>query len=482
MSNQHHHHDEDELPSRSTTDLISVGIDIGSSTSHLMFSKLTIGYRSPHQRHPEVLDREVIHRSPVLLTPFLQGRIIDAGPLSELVGATFRQAGLTPEEVDTGAVILTGEAGRRTNARKIAELFSDSTGKFVCATAGPRLEAVLAAHGSGTVGQSKNWGADLLNVDVGGGTTKVTLVRSGRVTEVMVLNIGARLIAYDEARRVNRIEQGGVRFLHRIGESLAIGDTLSEELGRKLAREMAQTLFSVLGGAAPLWDDLMVVVGTGKTPNVKEVIFSGGVSEYIYSREDTMFGDLGPSLGTELERAALTNGYVVLNSDEGLRATVIGASQYTVQMSGETIHLPLESALPLRNLRVVPVYLSWEAPITDRSREALMEAIGSFDPEVDGEAFVFAIHCPEFIGYSSVLAMAAGLADALRTLQSDSLPKALVFNNNIAKVVGGVIGSDLPIPCIDEIVLSELDFVDIGLPVLGESYVPVVVKSLAFGV
>ena len=341
---------------------------------------------------------------------------------------------------------------------------------------------MLAAHGSGAVAVSKDWGADLLNVDVGGGTTKVTLIRNGRITDIMVLNIGARLIAYDEVGQVNRVERGGLRFLDGLVGKPAAGDLLSEDTRHELAHTMAETLFSVLGGDAPPWDDLMVVEASDRTPIAKQIVFSGGVSEYIYSREDAMFGDLGPYLGKELERAARTRGYEVVNSDEGLRATVIGASQYTVQMSGETIHLPAELRLPLRNLRVVPVYLSWEAPITERTRETLIRAIRSLDSEVEGEPFVFAIHCPEFIGYSSVLAMVQGLKEALRTLESGSFPKALVFNNNIAKVVGGAMSPEWSIPCIDEIVLSELDFVDIGSPVPGESYVPVVVKSLAFGV
>jgi len=480
----HHHHDEDELPSRSSSYLTSVGIDIGSSTSHLMFSKLRIGYRSLHQRHPEVLDREILHRSPVLLTPFLPGRVIDSGPLSELIESTFRQAGLTPEEVDTGAVILTGEAARRTNARKIGELFSDSTGKFVCATAGPRLEAILAAHGSGTVARSREWGADLLNVDVGGGTTKVALVQSGRIAEVTVLNIGARLIAYDNLMHVNRIEQAGIRFLESIGETLAIGERLSEETRCRLARTMAEALFSVLGGNSSPWEGLMVVEPFDQPLklNVDGIIFSGGVAEYIYRHEVNMFGDLGPNLGLELNKAVLANGYKLLDSAEGLRATVIGASQYTVQMSGETIHLPRRADLPLHNLRVVPVNLSWHPPIAERSREAILKAMGSLDPEIRDDPFVLAIHCPEFIGYSSVQEMATGLSEALKTLKHGTLPKVLIFNCNIGRVVGSVIGPDLSIPCIDEVVLSELDFIDVGKPGPQEDYVPVVVKSLAFGV
>src|SRR4249920_457361 len=180
------------------THLTSVGIDIGSSTSHLMFSKLLIGYPSMLQRKPVVLERQVIARSPILLTPFTGDWNIEAGPLKELVEQTFAEAGLTRDEIDTGAVIITGEAARRDNAAKVAELFADESGKFVCATAGPTLETIMAAHGSGAVEQSREQGLTLLNVDVGGGTTKVSLIKEGKIRATTAMNIGARLVAHND--------------------------------------------------------------------------------------------------------------------------------------------------------------------------------------------------------------------------------------------------------------------------------------------
>src|SRR3990172_7452326 len=106
------------------THLTSVGIDIGSSTSHLMLSQLLIGYPSVHQRKPVVLERRIIGRSPILLTPFTADWDIEAEPIRELVDGTFRKLGVTRDQIDTGAVIITGEAARRRNAQKIAALFS----------------------------------------------------------------------------------------------------------------------------------------------------------------------------------------------------------------------------------------------------------------------------------------------------------------------------------------------------------------------
>src|SRR4030095_7217789 len=170
------------------THLTSVGIDIGSSTSHLMFSQLLIGYPSVLQRKPIVLERNVIARSPIFLTPSTGDGNIEAGRLSELVDDTFQTAGLTRDDVDTGAVIITGEAARRDNAQTIAELFSDETGRFVCATAGPTLETIMAAHGSGAVQRSREEGLVLLNIDVGGGTTKISLIDNGKIRATTAVN------------------------------------------------------------------------------------------------------------------------------------------------------------------------------------------------------------------------------------------------------------------------------------------------------
>jgi ethanolamine utilization protein EutA len=201
------------------THLTSVGIDIGSSTSHLMFSRLLIGYPSVLQRKPLVLERHVIARSPILLTPFSGDWNIEAGPLRELIETTFAEAGLSRDAIDTGVVIITGEAARRDNAAKIAELFADETGKFVCATAGPTLETIMAAHGSGAVQQSREQGMTLLNIDIGGGTTKISVIEEGRIRATTAVNIGARLVAHNGAEEIVRLEKGGRRFLADLDKS-----------------------------------------------------------------------------------------------------------------------------------------------------------------------------------------------------------------------------------------------------------------------
>ena len=464
------------------THLTSVGIDIGSSTSHLMFSRLLIGYPSVLQRKPVVLEREVIARSPILLTPFSGDWSIEAEPLRELVDATFREAGLSREDIDTGAVIITGEAARRDNAQKIAELFSDQTGRFVCATAGPTLETIMAAHGSGAVMLSRERGLVLLNIDVGGGTTKVSLIDNGKIRATTALNVGARLVAHDAAGSITRLEKAGRRFLDDLGQNLDFGAPVAEDLRARLAGRMAQALFdAVLTGAQP-WDDFHVGAPLGELPSIDGILFSGGVSEYIYGREAAGFGDLGPYLGRAIRSEVGKRGCNILEAGEGIRATVIGASQYTVQLSGETIFIPQSLSLPVRNLRVFIAAVDWQAPVAERAAAAVRKTLAGRDDEVRGTPFVLAFSTPPFSGYGAVQEMAQGIDRALASVSIEDRPVALVFVQNVGQVVGGMLSAKWNMPCVDEVSLSELDFIDIGEVVPDEGFVPVVIKSLAFGV
>jgi ethanolamine utilization protein EutA len=464
------------------THLTSVGIDIGSSTSHLMFSQLLIGYPSVLQRKPIVLERNVIARSPILLTPFSGDWNIEAEPLKVLIDDTFQTAGLSREDIDTGAVIITGEAARRDNAQKIAELFSDETGRFVCATAGPTLETIMAANGSGAVQRSREEGLVLLNIDVGGGTTKISLIDNGKIRATTAVNIGARLVAYDGSDMIVRLETGGRRLLQDLRERLDLGGQAPDDLRARLASRMAQALFGALTTSAQPWEDFYVTPGLGELPAIDGILFSGGVSEYIYSREAKAFGDLGPYLGRAIRREAESHGFNILEAGEGIRATVIGASQYTVQLSGETIFIPKSMNLPVRNLRVFVANVGWEAPVADNSESAVKKTLGARDPEVRGTPFVLAFSTPPFTGYGAVQDMARGIDRALETLPAEDRPVALVFVQNIGQVVGGMLSAKWNMPCVDEVCLSELDFIDIGEVVESEGFVPVVIKSLAFGV
>ena len=447
-----------------------------------MFSRLLIGYPSLLQRKPIVVERNVIARSPILLTPFSGDWNIEAEPLRALIDDTFKEAGLTRNHIDTGAVIITGEAARRDNAGKIAELFADETGKFVCATAGPTLETIMAAHGSGAVLTSREQGLTLLNIDVGGGTTKISVIVEGRIRATTAVNIGARLVAYDGAESVSRLEKGGRRFLAALGENIDYGAKISDDLRQRLAARMAHVLFDAVAEGKQPWDEFYISSPLGELPKIDGILFSGGVSEYIYGRETQRFGDLGPYLGREIRKQTDVRGFNILDAGEGIRATVIGASQYTVQLSGETIFIPESMSLPVRNLRVFVAQVDWDAPVADRAEAAVKKVLGERDPEVRDAPFVLAFSTPPFVGYGAVQDLAKGIDRALAVLPTDDQPSALVFVQNVGQVVGGMLSAKWNMPCIDEVSLTELDFIDVGEVVEGEGFVPVVIKSLAFGV
>ena len=338
----------------------------------------------------------------------------------------------------------------------------------------------MAAYGSGAVLKSHEEGLTVLNIDIGGGTTKISLIEGGRIRSTMAVNLGARLVAYDVRETIIRLEKAGRSFLAELGYQREIGDRIDESVRVELAQQMAAKLFqTLLGGNAPA--EFFVTPPITELPRIDGVLFSGGVSEYIYGRERAAFGDLGPYLAREVRAAAERESFRIIESAEGIRATVVGASQYTVQLSGETIHVPPAAKLPVHNLRVFVVRVDWYPPIQERATDAVLHALTARDPEVRGFPFALAFSSPPFIGYGAAQDLAHGIDEALQSIAAEDRPKALVFEQNVGKVVGAILTSRWSIPCIDEITLSELDFVDIGELVADEGFVPVVVKSLAFG-
>src|SRR3990170_2167942 len=230
--------------------LNSVGIDIGSSTTHLIFSRLTLRRQGiALSSRFVVVGREVIHESPILLTPYVDKTTIDTNALGDFVHESYRQAGLTPDDIDTGAVIVTGEAAKKKNAEAISAIFSAQAGKFVCATAGHNLEAILAAYGSCAVHMTYHEGGDftVMNVDLGGGTSKIAIVQGGKVIDTCAIEVGARLIAMDENGKINRLEDTALKIAKIAGiPNLALGGTITEDEKDKFAQVLCDSLFQVL--------------------------------------------------------------------------------------------------------------------------------------------------------------------------------------------------------------------------------------------
>lgn len=473
--------------------LNSVGIDIGSSTSHLIFSRLVLRRQGiALSNRFVVIQRDILYESPILLTPYLDKTTIDTAKLEGFLHAAYLQAGFTPTAIDTGAVIVTGEAAKKNNAEAIARLFSAQMGKFVCVTAGHNLEAVLAAYGSGAVGMTLENGGEftVMNVDIGGGTSKIAIAQKGAVIDTAALEVGARLVAVDENGKINRLEDAVLKIADAAGVSLRLGSALDERDKEKLAETLCNSLFEVLerGALSPLVQRLMLTPEIRFKDPIDAVIFSGGVSEYIYDAEKRNFGDLGRHLGRHVRGRAgqLAGGKIpVKAADVRIRATVIGASQYTVQVSGNSIYLSNPGLLPIRNLQVVtPQFRQAETITAAEIASCVEKALQRCDMRNGERAAALAIRWELGPSYSLTRALAQGLVGAMKSYIDKGHPLVLVFDADIAKLMGTIIERELlpdsQIISIDGIDLKDFDFIDIGEQLPDVKAVPVVIKSLIF--
>ena len=471
-----------------TVEMNTVGIDIGSSTSHLLFARIRL------QRETQALSsrfvvtsREVLWRSPIALTPFLGGGDIDVGELGRFIHGAYQQAGLARGDIDSGAVILTGEAIKRKNAKAIDELFAEEAGKFVCATAGHKLECTLAAHGSGAVRLSKKRSQCLLHVDMGGGTTKLALIENGKIVGVSAFAVGGRLLAQDASGAWNRIDDSARLVCEDLGLGADPASMASLEARRRIAHRLAEIAMDYILGA-PL-DRLGVALQlTEPLPRValpSAVSFSGGVSEYLFGREEREFGDIAKLLAEELrQQLARRLPMPVIDPGQGIRATVIGASQYTVQVSGKTIYLSDPRVLPVHGVPVVPVGLDLSGNIDPH---ALSGAITSALKRVDltpRSRMALAFPWKGNPEYARLVAAGQGIVHALSADGHRDQLLLLMIDGDVGKTFGHLLHDELgfsgKLVSIDGVHLHELDFVDVGEPYEPSGVVPVVIKSLLF--
>jgi ethanolamine utilization protein EutA len=459
-------------------ELTSVGVDIGSSTSHLLVSVLTLERMDTRY---VVTGREVRFESEILLTPYAEGNTIDADALARFIDAQYVASGLTPEDIDTGALILTGVAARRSNARAIGEIFAAQAGKFVAVSAGDALETLMAAHGSGAVALSEQLGT-VLNIDVGGGTTKIALCRDGEIVARTALDAGARLIVTGADDRITRLEPFGAQYLSEMGVNLGVGDILSADTRSDIASRMASAILLAARG-----DDVpgfMRLPQLTQAPAPGQIVFSGGVSEFLNgSGGDT--GDLGPELARALSALVLEQGFQVSPARQGIRATVVGASQYTVQVSGSTIYLDPDDSLPLRNLAVIaPTITLGDEIDTAEVASAIQDALARLDLQGGNTPVAVAVPWQGSASYARLRALGHGLVTGLAPVLEKRHPLVIVSAGDIGGLIGMQCRSEETVPgaivSIDGIALSEFDFIDIGEVLRATGATPVVVKSLLF--
>ncbi|OLC36070.1 MAG: hypothetical protein AUH81_08735 [Candidatus Rokubacteria bacterium 13_1_40CM_4_69_5] len=251
---------------------------------------------------------------------------------------------------------------------------------------------------------------------------------------------------------------------------LAVGQRIDEGAKASLAEKMAACLFEVIDRhpLSPLTRRLMYTAPLADCGLIDIVMFSGGVSEYIYDRERAVFGDLGKALGKAVRSRLASHPLAsrLATPLEGIRATVIGAAQYTVQVSGSTIFTPQPDLLPIRNLPVLSVRLGEPLSVAGVA-EAVRQAAQ--------------IRWPFGPSHGELTALGRGLVEALDGRQTTVV---LAFDRDMARLVGRLmveeLGAKLNLVAVDELELGAFDYIDVGEPLPVSGVVPVVIKSLVF--
>lgn len=460
--------------------LHSAGLDVGTATSHLTVSRLVLTRPTAElSSRLTVTERTELFRSDIALTPYTVDGLIDTARLADLFDKAYAASGFTPSEIDSGVVIVTGEAANRHNAPQLADRLAARAGAFICVAAGDHYEALLAVHGSGAVALSAG-GPTVLNIDIGGGATKLAVARGGEVEHTAALSLGARLLAYDHDRRLTRLEPAGRRLLDALWSGARVGDRVSEAVLARLVTLMVDLLGEALG-KRPRTDLLDSCWVTEPLPvpalvGVEAVTLSGGVSEFVYGREHRDFGDLGSRLGTEIRRRLARDLRLaaVLEPPHGIRATVLGAAEHSLRASGVTSFVDAD-LLPAYGLKVVRAGVGTSG-LADRLAATRSRFAG------DGGALpcVFALTLDSPPDY----AVLRYVGEELLRAAAPGEPLFVVVDADVAAALGRILSHELgwpgPLVVLDGISAGDLDYLDIGRPLGAVDAVPVTVKALRF--
>ena len=452
--------------------LCSVGLDVGTTSTQLIVSQLEIQNLAGSFTVPEmqITDRTILYQSPVYFTPLKSESLVDGDGIRKIVETEYEKAGIRREDVDTGAVIITGETSRKENAAAVLDALSELAGDFVVATAGPDLESILAAKGAGAVEYSKETGQTVLHMDIGGGTSNLALIEDGKITVTGCLNVGGRLLKLDDSGKINYISP----VLKELCK-LPIGEIITKHQAEEVAALLVQALEMAAGlrEKTPLWDKLWTTeAGTPFSimPGQKPVLsFSGGVADCIEKELPWLqFGDLGPVLGQMIRKSRLCEGPYRLG-DQTIRATVIGAGCHSAQLSGSTVyhsHVPF----PLKNRPVVRLTEAEQQLSCDDLAKCIAAKLSAQDTDS-----VLSLPGWQSPDYNRIKALANAITGGF-----GNRPIAVAVEQDMAKALGQAIALRTsvthPCLCIDRVRLTEGSYLDVAPPV--GPCLPVVVKTL----
>ena len=451
--------------------LLSVGVDLGTSTMQMIVSRLHLqNTAAPFSvPHMEITDREILYRSPVHFTPLLSADTLDAEAISQLLRREYSHAGIQPDQIKTGAVIITGETARKENAREVLSRLSDLAGEFVVETAGPGLESVLAARGAGADVLARKRSRPVLHFDIGGGTSNLALYdEDGQLCDTGCLNVGGRLMKFDE--------QGRVTYVSPVLQGMDVPQ-IGEQADPDRLKPLLDTMVSVLEQAAGLSDRTPQLDHwiTDKLPNLPDktltVSFSGGVSDLIQTDEPywLRYGDLGVLLGRAIARSKLCQGDFALGR-ETIGATVVGAGSYATELSGSTVsYSGIE--FPIQNLPSVPLSRQEEGLPSDRLAAAISKKRSLHDGPVALTLY------GDVSSYADIRRLARGISEGM----AGTKLLAVVLERDVGKALGQALSGTAPsVLCLDGLHVPDGSYLDVAQPVGGGTSVPVVIKTLAF--
>lgn len=476
------------------TAILSVGIDVGTSTTQVVFSKLQMDNAGGYFSVPRVaiVDKEVVYKSEVYMTPLKTDVLIDTDALRDIVAAEFRKAGYRPEDTDSGAVIITGESARKENSDAVLKSLSDFAGDFVVSAAGPDMESLIAGKGSGAWQYSMDHHCRVANLDIGGGTTNVVLFEDGETLARGCLDIGGRLICMNPQGIITKVSPAATVMAQAAGVSVSVGDRCDELKLTAVTRQMAAALNAYLGVGTK---DIDAILRQIKTPGssdfpvpekIQAVFFSGGVADLIYyeSADTWAYGDIGVLLGRAIRESRLFTDFQKMEPGETIRATVVGAGTYTTTISGSTITYS-DDIFPLKNIPVIKLDEELQEACFAGETEPVIRRIQWVLGQNDEEHFILAMPGKRNPGYMEMKRAAASIRQIMDRVQSPGEPILLVIESDIAKAMGQMIRQqpDLKrqVVAIDSIHVEDGEYVDMGKPMMNGMVIPVVVKTLIFG-
>ncbi len=484
-------------------DLLSVGVDVGTTTTQVVFSRLNLQDVSRPGQIPRIniTDRKVIYQSPIVFTPLIDSETIDADKLNQLVRSEYSSAGVEPSQVETGAVIITGETAKKKNADEILRALSGLAGEFVVSVAGPNVESLIAGKGAGAAQYSQTNFATVTNVDIGGGSANSATFRSGNLIGAAAMNYGGRILEIEHATgRVRHIAEPAKAILKDCNLELVIGNSPSLEDLRRFTDRMADMTVELIEGTnSPLAQKIYLTPPVGVSGKGSVLMFSGGIGHYYYNpipinsvSDATIHDDVGPLLAESLRKHAVLSSYSVVPPAETVRATVLGASTQTVTLSGSTIWAERE-ILPLKNVPVIrPTFAIAGRVAEGVSRpeginpasvsRAISDAVTRWDVNLATDPFAIALELDKSLDYESLTQLANGLKDFADTMPSDR-PLIAIIERDYAQALGQTVKGLAPnrsLLVIDQVGLSEGDYIDIGTPLMDGRVVPLSVKTLIF--